>query len=184
MKSMMKRAAALLTALTVLAVTGCGASAKKAESPAKPTEKPVKTAKTANAAPRIAPEPIDISLVKLKITVDGKVMTANIEHNRTVLSFLGQLPLSLPMKNLYDREMCYHYGAGGLPAAGTRRDRYEVGDIIYWPPRGSFVILYKQNGEEVECIPIGHIDEGVEIFDGGGDRTVTFEMIPKERHQT
>ena len=117
MKSMMKRAAALLTALTVLAVTGCGESAKEAESPAEPTEKPVKTAKTANAAPRIAPEPIDISLVKLKITVDGKVMTANIEHNRTVLSFLGQLPLSLPMKNLYDREMCYHYGAGGLPPA-------------------------------------------------------------------
>ena len=180
MKSMMKRAAALLTALTVLAVTGCGESAKEAESPAKATDKPVKPAKTANAAPRIAPEPIDISLVKLKITVDGKVMTANIEHNRTVLSFLGQLPLSLPMKILYDREMCYHYGVGALPAADTRHDPYEVGDIIYWPPRGSFVILYKQNGEEFERVPIGHIDEGVEIFDGGGDRTVTFEMIPKD----
>lgn len=74
----------------------------------------------------------------------------------------------------------YRCGAGGLPEAGTRSDRYNVGDIVYWPPRGSFVILYKQNGEEFERVQISHIDEGVEIFDGGGDRTVTFERIPKD----
>ena len=47
---------------------------------------------------------------------------------------------------------------------------------MYWAPRGSFVILYKQNGEEFERQQLGHIDQGVELFDGAGDKKVTFEL--------
>ena len=35
---------------------------------------------------------------------------------------------------------------------------YEVGEIVYWTPKLSFVILYTQNGEAFEMQSIGRID--------------------------
>lgn len=35
--------------------------------------------------------------------------------------------------------------------------RYEVGEIVYWPPRHSFVIMYAQNGEMFDMQKIGKI---------------------------
>lgn len=58
-----------------------------------------------------------------------------------------------------------------------RSDGYEVGDLAYWPPRHSFVILYEQNGEQFERQHLGHIDSGVEVFESTGDVDVTFEML-------
>ncbi len=114
---------------------------------------------------------------KLKITVGDKILFATLEDNATVKSFLEKLPTTLQMENLYGREMCYRYGAGGLDESATRSDRYEIGDIVYWKPRGSFVILYKQNGEEFERVQIGHIESGVEIFNGLGTTKIKFELV-------
>ena len=113
---------------------------------------------------------------KLKIIVGEKVLTATLEENATTKALIEKLPLTLKMENLYGREMCYRFGAGTLPVENQRSDRYEVGDIVYWAPRGSFVILYKQNGEEFERQQIGHIASGVEIFEHLGDVDVRFEI--------
>ena len=73
--------------------------------------------------------------------------------------------------------MCYRYGADALPTDDLRSDRYEVGDIAYWPPSGSLVILYAQNGEQFARQHLGHIESGVEIFETTGDVDVTFDII-------
>jgi hypothetical protein len=99
-----------------------------------------------------------------------------LEDNAATRALIKKLPMTLPMQNLYSREMCYRYGQGGLPTDKLRSDHYEVGDIAYWPPRGSLVILYKQNGEEFERQQIGHIDQGVEIFENAGNKQVMFEL--------
>ncbi|MBQ7705034.1 MAG: hypothetical protein IJT73_06390 [Selenomonadaceae bacterium] len=113
---------------------------------------------------------------RLKITVGDKILFATLEDNATVKDFVSKLPTTLKMENLYGREMCYRYGAGGLAESATRADRYEIGDIVYWKPRGSFVILYKQNGEEFERVQLGHIQSGVEIFNGLGTTEIKFEI--------
>ena len=99
------------------------------------------------------------------------------ENNSTVQAFAKKLPVTLKMENLYGREMCYHYGNGAFPTGALRSDRYEVGDIIYWPPRGSFVILYLQNGEEFERQHMGRISGNVDFFRNAGDVDVTFEIL-------
>ena len=81
------------------------------------------------------------------------------------------------MMNLYGREMCYRFGAGGLPDNDAADIGYEIGDISYWPPAGSLVILYKQNGELFEQQPIGHTDDDVSFFDGMPDTDVIFEKV-------
>ena len=85
-----------------------------------------------------------------------------------------QLPVTYPMMNLYGREMCFRMGAGSLPTKEAKDTGYRVGDISYWPPAGSLVILYKQNGEVFEQQPIGHTDEDISLFNGMPDTKITF----------
>jgi len=115
--------------------------------------------------------------MKIKITSGEKEMYAQLEDNPTSRAIMAKLPLTLKMSDLYGREMCYRFGAGALPVGTTRSDGYQVGDLAYWPPRGSFVILYEQNGEEFERVHLGHIASGVEYFKTTGDASVTFEAV-------
>lgn len=119
----------------------------------------------------------DEAALKIKITVGETELTALLEDNVTTQALLEKMPMTLPMEDLYGRELCYHFGAAALPTEKLRADGYEVGDLIYWPPMGSFVILYKQNGEQFERQQLGHIDSGVEIFENTGDAEVTFERL-------
>ena len=111
----------------------------------------------------------------IRITADDHVITATLYDNAAGRALWDKLPLTLPMMNLYGREMCYRFGAGGLPDDDAKDIGYEIGDISYWPPAGSLVILYKQNGEVFEQQPIGHTDDDVSFFDGMPDTEITFE---------
>lgn len=117
-----------------------------------------------------------MSEIKIKITVEDKVLTATLIDNEATQAFLAMLPLTLPMDDLYGREICYHFPSP-LPSKESLRGSYEVGDISYWSPGKSFVIFYKQNGEIINLQKIGRIDSGVEIFETTGDVKVRFERM-------
>lgn len=119
----------------------------------------------------------EVSEVRVKITVGDTELIATLENNATTQAIVRQMPMTLPMMDLYGREMCYRYGAYALPTDEMRSDGYEVGDIAYWAPGGSLVILYAQNGEQFERQHLGHIDSGVEVFENTGDVDVTFELM-------
>lgn len=115
-----------------------------------------------------------VQTVKININANGTVLTAELEDNATSRALLQKMPLNLPMLNLYGREMCYRFNEA-LPAGQLRSDNYEVGDIAYWPPRHSFVILYKQNGECFERQHLGRIINGdLSVFESGGEMQVSF----------
>ena len=80
------------------------------------------------------------------------------------------------MLDLYGREMCYRF-ADELPYEDASTKGYEVGDIVYWPPRHSFVIMYAQDGEEFGYQRLGHIDAdtAAELF-GNGDTEVSVSV--------
>lgn len=119
----------------------------------------------------------EVSEMRVKITVGDTELIATMENNATTQALIEQMPMTLPMMDLYGREMCYRYGAYALPTDDLQSDGYEIGDIAYWAPGGSLVILYAQNGEQFERQHLGHIDSGVEVFETTGDVDVTFELI-------
>lgn len=119
----------------------------------------------------------EVSEVKVRILVGDKEAIATLENNATTQAIVKQMPMTLPMMDLYGREMCYRYGAYALPTDNMRSDGYDVGDIAYWAPGGSLVILYAQNGERFERQHLGHIDSGVELFKNIGDSDVRFELM-------
>ncbi len=158
---MKKLTALLLTGLLSLTMLGCASSNAAGE-------------KQSSAAPTAAAAP---SRHKIKITVNGRTLTATLEDNAAAQALLAKMPMTLHMQDLYSREMCYHYGKGSLPTDKLRSDGYQIGDIIYWPPQGSLVILYEQNGERFTRQHLGRVDNGVEIFKTTGNIDVTFEKL-------
>lgn len=113
--------------------------------------------------------------MRLRITTEGRTLFAGLYECDASRAFWNRLPLTLPMTNLYGRMMCFHFGYRGLPDGGSREQDCKVGDISYWPPRGSLVILYKQSGAVFEHLTLGHITGDVSFFDGVEDTYVTFE---------
>lgn len=115
--------------------------------------------------------------IKVKVTVGDRVLTATFIDNATSRHLVSMFPLTLPMMDLYNREMCYRFREA-LPARETQTSGYEVGDIWYWTPRHSFVIFYEQNGEVIGNLQkIGRIDSGVVLFKDTGDVNVVFELM-------
>ncbi|WP_336768399.1 cyclophilin-like fold protein [Pantoea endophytica] len=115
--------------------------------------------------------------IKVKITTGDHTMTATFYDNDTARALISRFPLTLPMQDLYKREMCYRF-PDALPASDTQTSGYEVGDIFYWAPRHSFVIMYEQNGERISNMKkVGRIHSGVGIFRHTGDANVRFEVI-------
>lgn len=113
------------------------------------------------------------TITQMNITVNGHTLTATLDNNVTAQAFAAKLPITLPMMDLYGREMCYRF-PDALPTDDAKTRGYEVGEIVYYPPMHSFVIMYKQNGEHFQMQSIGRVQGDVSIFDGIGDVNVTF----------
>lgn len=112
----------------------------------------------------------------MRIKVGNRTITATLEDNATARAIAERLPMTLPMMNLYGREMCYRF-AEALPTDNATIRAYEVGEIIYYPPRHSFVIMYAQNGERFQMQSIGKIDDSLDFLENIGDVDVTFEAV-------
>lgn len=115
--------------------------------------------------------------IKVKVTAGSHVTTATFLDNATTRALIARFPLTVPMMDRYSRELVYRFPEA-LPANETTTSGYEVGDIVYWTPRNSFVIMYAQNGERISNLQkIGRIDSGIDVFARTGDANITFELL-------
>lgn len=114
---------------------------------------------------------------RMRITVGDQVIYATLADNETAHAIAQRLPMTVTLLDLYGREMCYRF-ADEMPANEVQTRNFELGEIIYWPPRHSFVIMYRQDGEQFSMQHVGQLDnvQDVSLF-GQGDVTVTFELV-------
>lgn len=125
----------------------------------------------------ISTSPAESRDFKVRIRAGDRTLTATFLDNATARALVARFPLTVPMKDLYGRELVYRF-PDALPAQEVATSGYEVGDIVYWTPRHSFVLMYAQNGERISNLQrVGRIDSGAESLAGVGDATVTFELI-------
>lgn len=119
----------------------------------------------------------DTGSFKIRLTAGQHVLSATLIDNATTRALVAKFPLTLPMMDLYSRELVYRFPQA-LPANEQETSGYEVGDIVYWAPRHSFVVMYAQNGERIsELQKVGRVDSGVEVLKGAGSTDVTFELL-------
>ena len=119
--------------------------------------------------------------MKIRLSIDNKVLTGTLADNKTARDFVSLLPLTLTMNDLFGREKFGH-----LPRAiseeGKRTHTYAIGDIAYWSPGPDVAIYYQQDGEKIPdpgIIAIGKIDSGVEALNVRGSVKVTMELMEK-----
>ena len=181
---MKKMLTMLLAALMFFSFAACAADkppAPQSEEALADTSAPTTSDTVSGETPAISTAPTtsnsntEASEMRVKISVGDQECIATLEDNATSRAFMEMLPMTLPMLDLYSREMCYRFD-DELPTDNIRNDGYQVGDLAYWPPRHSFVILYEQNGEAFSRQHIGHVESGVDMFSGIGDVDVTFEL--------
>ena len=111
--------------------------------------------------------------IRINVLANGNTLKATLEDTPAGRLLYEQLPISMQMRNIYGWQMS-SYMLQPLPKDKMIANNYKVGDIIYWPYKRTLVILYKQNGQRFQRQHIGHIDSGVEVFEGSGDTIVTF----------
>ena len=136
---------------------------------------------TANSAPPNSPiktSPLESQIMKIRLKIDDKVITATLNDSKTARDFVSQLPLTLTKDDLFRREKFAR-----LPRAiseeGKRTHTYEVGQVVYWSPGPDVAIFYRNDGEKVPnpgIIVIGKIDSGVAALDVAGSVKVTIEL--------
>ena len=136
---------------------------------------------TANSAPPNSPtktSTLKSQIMKIRLKIDDKVITATLNDSKTARDFVSQLPLTLTKNDLFRREKFAR-----LPRAiseeGKRTHTYEVGQVVYWSPGPDVAIFYRNDGEKIPnpgIIVIGKIDSSVAALDVAGSVKVTIEF--------
>lgn len=110
------------------------------------------------------------------ITFAEEQLKAILEDNATSKDFIKQLPVTIGMHDLYNREK--YVKISGLIAEEINIPHYSKGDISYWTPGEAFVIYYGGNKEPLNgLVKIGEIIENVEILENyPGDIEVTIKL--------
>ena len=131
------------------------------------------------------PRPADPSpnranrVMKIRLNVEGKDLTATLIDGQTSRDFLALLPLTLTMSDLFGREKFAHLPRA-LSEGGRRTHAYAVGEVAYWSPNRDVAIFYRQDGPEIPdpgLIVMGKIDAGVEGLNVPGSVKVTIQAV-------
>ena len=111
--------------------------------------------------------------MRIIIAIKGRNLFATLEDNPASRMLYQLMPITLKMRNVYQREMSYTL-PGRLPVSKLSANSLRAGDIIYWPHRNSLAVIYSNNGEKFRRQNIGHIDSGAEVFRNITETDVTF----------
>lgn len=100
----------------------------------------------------------------------GPVLAAELDDSAAAAKLAGALPLDLSLSRWGDE----YYGSlpVALPAAGRKRDVFEVGELALWPPGNAFCLFFgptpASHGDEPRMaspgLPLGRIVSGTEAL--------------------
>jgi quercetin dioxygenase-like cupin family protein len=115
--------------------------------------------------------------MKIRLTIDGKSITATLNDNATAKDFVSLLPLTLALEDYAATEKIARpprklSTAGAPPGADP-----SVGDIAYYAPWGNIAMYYKDFEYTPGLVLHGRIDSGVDVLRGKGARSVTIEGV-------
>jgi len=97
----------------------------------------------------------------VKIIINNKEYTINLEKNETTTSFIKLLPLELTMNELNGNEK-YVYLENTLPTDSNNPKHINVGDVMLYG-NNCLVIFYKSFDTSYSYTRIGHIDNLEEL---------------------
>jgi hypothetical protein len=117
--------------------------------------------------------------MKIRLTINGKAISATLISNGAAQDFLSLLPLTLTLEDYAATEKIAYLPRKLSTAGAPPGSDPSVGDIAYYAPWGNLAIFYKDARYAKGLIPLGRIDSGIEALSVPGPLKVT--IAPVER---
>ena len=110
---------------------------------------------------------------KIKITVNGKTFTAELENNKTAKAFMKMLPMALSMEELNGNEK-YKYLDQDLPTKTYKPGTIHAGDLMLYES-DCLVLFYQTFQSDYSYTKIGRIlkPQGLKKALGSGNVKIT-----------
>lgn len=119
------------------------------------------------------------AIMKIRLTINGKPMTATLVDNATAADFLSLLPITLTLEDYAATEKISYLPRKLTTAGAPAGSDPSVGDIAYYAPWGNLAIFYRDFRYSRGLIRLARIDSGIEALNGSGPLKVTIEPIRK-----
>jgi hypothetical protein len=120
-----------------------------------------------------------VRAMKIRMDVEGTVITATLEDNATSRDFLSLLPLTLTLQDYAATEKISDPPRRLSTAGAPPGSDPSPGDISYYAPWGNLALFYSDSGYASGLVKLGKLDSGVEALHRAGPLQVTIEVIEK-----
>lgn len=139
---------------------------------AQPSNQPSRTETHAQTLPIS-----ETSAMKIRLTTDGRSITATLIDSPTTRDFLSLLPLTLTLEDYASTEKIAYLPRKLSEEGALAGVDPSVGDITYYAPWGNLALFYRDFGYAKGLIRLGSMDDGAEVFNIPGSVTVTIEPL-------
>jgi hypothetical protein len=119
----------------------------------------------------------ETSAMKIRMTVDGRSITATLIDSPTTRDFLSLLPLTLTLEDYASTEKIAYLPRKLSEEEAPAGVDPSAGDITYYAPWGNLALFYRDFGYAKGLIKLGYIDNGMEVFNVPGSVSITIEPL-------
>jgi hypothetical protein len=117
--------------------------------------------------------------MKIRLTINGKAISATLTTNGTAKDFLSLLPITLTLDDYAATEKIAYLPRKLSTAGAPTGSDPSVEDIAYYAPWGNLAIFYKDAPYAKGLVPLGRIDSDIEALRVSGPLKVTIEPVDK-----
>ncbi|RKG99760.1 hypothetical protein D7X32_25630 [Corallococcus carmarthensis] len=115
--------------------------------------------------------------MKLRLIIEGAVLTATLDDSAAARDFVSLLPLSLTLRDYAGTEKVSDLPKRLSTVGSPPGVDPEVGDLAYYAPWGNLAIFYRDFGYSSGLVRLGRIESGIEKLQGArGEFVVRFEL--------
>ncbi|WP_208293444.1 cyclophilin-like fold protein [Zophobihabitans entericus] len=116
--------------------------------------------------------------MKIKFTINDKIVTATLIDSVTTHDFIALLPLNITLKEYAGTEavadLPKKLSTNGMPS-GYKPSK---GDITYYAPWGNLAIFHKDFNYSHGLVLIAKLDADIDLFNLSQPIKVTIELMP------
>ncbi len=117
--------------------------------------------------------------MKIRLTINGKAMTATLLDNVTTRDFLSLLPITLTLEDYAATEKISYLPRKLSTAGAPAGSEPSAGDIAYYAPWGNLAFFHKDFRYSRGLIKLGRLESGSEALRNPGALKATIERVPQ-----
>jgi hypothetical protein len=113
--------------------------------------------------------------MRIRITVNGRALSAHLDDSAAAQAFASQLPLTLTLQDYAAAEKIADLPRRLSTTGAPDRMTPTRGDIAYYAPWGNLALFYRDARPADGLVKLGRIDEGLDALQGHGSLAATIE---------